>query len=345
MAPKVHSLQVKQLILKYKNEKKSVRDIAKILNIPKSSVQYILKKFETTGTLQTLPRSGRPCKTSATDDRRITLAVKKKPKVSAREIAEDMQGQGIMISTTTVKRRLHASKFRGYKARCKPLISLKNRKARVAFAEKYLDKPEKFWKQVLWTDETKINLFQHDGKPTVWRKQGKALDPRNTTMSVKHGGGNIKAWACMASSGPGSVVFIDDVNENKSDIMTSETYRTILQQNIAPNAKHLIGRSFWLQSDNDPKHTAKATKAFLSKQKWKLLDWPSQSPDLNPIEHAFYLLKQAVSKKSPKNKGELKKVVQQAWSALPVAKLESLVLSMPRRLRAVIANKGYATKY
>ncbi len=71
------------------------------------------------------------------------------------------------------------------------------------------------------------------------------------------------AWACMAASGTGSLVFIDDVTADKSSRMNSEVFRAILSAHIQPNASELIGRRFTVQMDNDPKHTAKATKEFL----------------------------------------------------------------------------------
>ena len=72
--------------------------------------------------------------------------------------------------------------------------------------------------------------------------------------------------------------------------------------------QNCIGRRFTVQMDNDPKHTAKATKQFFKAKKWNVMQWPSQSPDLNPIELAFHLLKTKLKGKCPKNKQELKTV-------------------------------------
>ncbi|MEE6521711.1 hypothetical protein FKM82_020009 [Ascaphus truei] len=71
------------------------------------------------------------------------------------------------------------------------------------------------------------------------------------------------AWTCMAYNGTGSLVFIDDVTEDRIRRMNSEVYRDILSAQIQPNIAKLIGRRFTLQMDNDPKHTAKQPRSFL----------------------------------------------------------------------------------
>ena len=124
------------------------------------------------------------------------------------------------------------------------------------------------------------------------------------------------AWPCMAANGTGSLVFIDDVTADKSSRMNSEVFRAILSAHIQSNASELIGRRFTVQMDNDPKHTAKATKEFFKAKKWNVMQWPSQSPDPNPIEHAFHLLKTKLKGKCPKNKQELKTVAVEAWQRI-----------------------------
>ena len=99
---------------------------------------------------------------------------------------------------------------------------------------------------------------------------------------------SVTAWASMASSGTGSLVFIDDMIEDGSSRMNSEVCRNVLSVHIQPNSTELIGRRFTVRTDNDPKHAAKATQEFFKARKWNILRWQSQSSDLNPIEHAFH---------------------------------------------------------
>ncbi len=176
MRSKELSLSVKQAIIRLKKQNKPIREIAKTLGVAKTTVWNILKKKERTGELSNTKRPGRPRKTTVVDDRRILSLVKKTPFTTVGQIKNTLQEVGVCVSKSTIKRRLHQSEYRGFTTRCKPLVSLKNRKARLEFVKRHLKKPSQFWNNILWTDETKINL------PEWWEEKSMEKE-RNCSWS------------------------------------------------------------------------------------------------------------------------------------------------------------------
>jgi len=75
------------------------------------------------------------------------------------------------------------------------------------------------------------------------------------------------------------------------------------------------------------------------------MEWPAQSPDLNPIENLWGDIKKGVFEAEPTNINDLWSVIERSWAAIPTKRYQILIDSMPKRCKAVIENKGYATKY
>ncbi|KAK1788663.1 hypothetical protein P4O66_002483 [Electrophorus voltai] len=100
-----------------------------------------------------------------------------------------------------------------------------------------------------------------------------------------------------------------------------------------------------VEVDNDPKHTSKSTFEWLKKNKMKTLEWPSQSPGLNPIEMLWHDLKKAVHAQKPSNVAKLQLFCKDEWDKIPPQRCKRLIASYHKRLIAVVAAKGGPTSY
>lgn len=144
-------------------------------------------------------------------------------------------------------------------------------------------------------------------------------------------------WGCFSYHGVGPIVLIEGT-------MTADSYIEIMKETMLPYAEECMPVRWRFQQDNDPKHTAKKTKIWFNENRVDVIDWPAQSPDLNPIENLWAIVKKEVAKTKPRNKAELWSHVKSAWEAIPVITCQKLAESVPRRLQAVLKQKGHITK-
>ncbi len=115
---------------------------------------------------------------------------------------------------------------------------------------------------------------------------------------------------------------------------------------MLPSADKLYGDAdFIFQQDLAPAHTAKGTKSWFNDHGVTVLDWPANSPDLNPIENLWGIVKRKMRDTRPNNADDLKAAVKATWDSIPPQQCHKLITSMPRQIEAVIKAKGAPTKY
>ena len=109
--------------------------------------------------------------------------------------------------------------------------------------------------------------------------------------------------------------------------------------------KRLYPRGFTFDQAGASCHTSQSTMNWLQTSGWRVSPWPSNSPDLNPIENVWGLMKKQVGKKRPKTIQELEEIVKEVWNGLSLDYLKSLIKNMPNRIKKCIDQKGGVTGY
>ena len=139
--------------------------------------------------------------------------------------------------------------------------------------------------------------------------------------------------------------YISKVNGN----MNSELYIDIIKECIPSTDAfyHMYLKDIIFQHNNDLKHKSNMTTQFLENYKWRVLDWPPQSLDLNPIENLWKQLKDNLSlyETPPIDEDNHWKRIIKTFYDIPKDKCQAIINTMPDRTQAVLkANDGY-TKY
>ncbi|KAG2465728.1 TC1A transposase, partial [Polypterus senegalus] len=339
MKSKELTVDLRDRIVSRHKSGKSYRKNSAALKVPMSTVASIIHKWKKFETTRTLPRAGRPSKLSDWGRRALVREVTKNPMVTLLELQRSSVERREPSRRTTISAAIHQSGLYGRVDKRKPLLSKRHMAARLEFAKRHLKDSQTMRNKILWSDETKIELFGVKPRRHVWSKPGTAHHQANTIPTVKHGGGSTMLWGCFSAAGTGRLV-------RMKEKMTAAMYRDILDENLLQSTLDLrLGRRFIFQQDNNPKHTAKISKEWLQDNSVNVLEWPSQSPNLNPIEHLWRDLKMAVHRRFPSNLMELERCCKEEWAKLAKNRCAKLVASYSKRLEAVIAAKGASTKY
>ena len=186
----------------------SVRNIVEILDIPKSTVQDVITRYNDENRTDTAPRSGRPPALSERDKRQLGRIVRQNRKQAVEKIAEQFnQSLTISVSTKTVQRSLHSMGYYGRTGRKKPLVSEVNKKKCLFWCHDKKNWQDE-WNFIVFSNESCFELFRNDANQWVWRRTYEAYSKECLIPTVQKSEG-VMVWGCFCSYKVGPLVLIE----------------------------------------------------------------------------------------------------------------------------------------
>jgi transposase len=328
--------------------------IGEELGIPRRTVSSFLQRLKQRENQENLPRPGRPRKTSKSSDRYLVNVAERDTDQTLKELHNTTN---IGISIQTIRRRLREAGIRKWRAKKRPLLTKKQAVRRYRWAKKYRRFNRNDFALVLFSDESLIKKNSDNHIEWVFRRQNKAetYAAKNIQGKKKGAGLSQMLWGCFIGNKLGPLIFIDGTINKMS-------YIQVLEQNLLPFIDLLHENSIHnivFQQDNASPHSAPATQNWLkvaAKQHgFTIMDFPPNSPDLNPIEHIWRILKAELYRQYPDTmylagsgkavRKELCNRLNKIWWDIGEDVLNRLIDSMPDRVQAVLKAKGWYTKY
>lgn len=335
------TLEVKNLVLDLYQRGEKISNIARILEIPRSTVDSVVIKFRDRGNVENIKRPGRPPLICDREYRKLERIVKRERRAPLNEItARFNENRGNRVSSKTVKRKLRQHGYKRGVCRKKVVIKRVNRKKRVSWCrEKRWKTVNNFWKYVIFSDESQV-CVGHDHRVYVWRKDGEGWRPdlveRQEQRPIQ-----VMIWGCVCFNGVGTLCRVEGT-------INAAKYINILEDNIWPViVRHFPNNNYLFQDDNAPVHRARIVKEYTARNGLKCMSWPAQSPDINIIENVWLYIKRKLQMRvnhinSPE---DLFSEILRIWQSIDVMYIRSLYKSLPKRIQSVIRLKGHLTKY
>jgi transposase len=334
------SPQSRSLILALRAQGLSIYNLASLFHVSPATISRTCQnQLKSHSPYSPTARRGRRPKLGLSDARFAMLTLARCQAKTAAELQREYFPE---VHPDTVRRTLRKLGLFAYVRRRVPFLNYRHRKACIQWARDHRAWRMVNWRRVIFSDESKYKIFGSDGRQYCWRRPGEALDPRYTQKVVKHGGGSIMVWGCITARGVGRLCRIDGT-------MTAVKYTEILEDGLLGTLQDRKMRSsdFIFQHDNDPKHTSRHTKAWLSNHNLQVLPWPANSPDMNIIENLWEYLDRKVRARSvlPCNSEDLWLALKEEWEQIGQDVIDKLYDSLPARVEELIVARGGNTKY
>lgn len=325
----------------------SCRAIRKKINVSIASVSRIRKRLQLGEGLEVkrAGKCGRKRKTTTRDDSFIVRESLKNRRKSGTQIWVDAHSRNIHVSKETVRRRLREAGLNAHRPVKKQKLTPAMIKKRYQWGRTYRNWTQEDWEKVVFSDESIIQCKSIETR-YVRRRIGEQFHPACVVQKVKHPT-QIMIWSVISIYGTGRLYVVNGM-------MNQDQYKDVIEKRLLPQLKEWAMKKglrgygdFIFMHDGAPCHKGKRVTEFLRSNKIEVLSWPGNSPDMNPIENIWSVLKAEIAKQTITNKQQLLENVISVWARDDKisSKCETLVHSMPSRVEALIKAKGSFTKY
>lgn len=337
MAPHISKEQKARIVTKLEDGW-SLSAVAQHFNVSRTTVFSINKRWRELETLERKRGSGRRRVSLVHEDQALLQVLENDPFESAKNARILSQFPG---SQSTVCRRIKASHLKCRIAAKKTELTPQQKQARLIFALNFRLNEQQFWDRVIFSDE-KIFQSSKKGKIKVYRPDNQRFNPRFVDRYRASGHFSVNVWGWISSRGMGVVWRIEGR-------FVALTYREILENIMVPSVEQLYPENNYIfQHDNCPVHTANIVTQWIQNAHIESLPWPSNSPDINPIENIWGVIVKRLYRRNfmPQNSEELWQCIQEVWEELSLEEnFITRFMTMGRRLQAVIDADGDCTKY
>ena len=306
-------------------------EVAKVLGVSRQTTYRWLREYEK-GKFLPQKSSGRRSKTSARSDRLLVRLAKKNNFSSVSQLLRMWQCK---VSIASTYRRLRAAGLHKRRPLVCPLLTSTHKKMRESWCMKRCAW-RSVWNRVIFSDESRFCRSKNDRRITVWREKGECWNAKNITTAVQGHGGSVHVWGAIWKGGRSRL------HSLKANV-TGERYVQLLREFFNSEG---LPENFIFQDDNAPAHRSSLVRNFHQHRGTKRIEWPSKSPDLNPIEHVWDFISKKISDgPSIASLSDLERTVERHWNLMPQNFVDKLIDSMNRRVGAVLKARGGWTKY
>lgn len=316
--------------------------IARRFNVSRSTVQRVFARFLETGLFTRRPGTGPRKLTTERDDRYIVSQSLRNRHLTAVQLRNQLEHvRNVAVSERTVRRRLNDANLKSRRPARGPELQRRHRLTRLRFGRDHVQWNDDDWGHVLFSDESRFCLRSPDGRERVWRRIGERYAECTFSPRVSFQGGGVMVWAGISMEGRTDLYIVPRGS------LTAERYiEEILQDYVVPYAP-FIGDNFLFMHDNARPHTAGIVREYLHQVNVPQIEWPSLSPDMNPIEHVWDMLGRRIRSRfpAPTTIRELEGALVEEWEAIPQDDIARLIQGMPRRIEALIRARGGNTRY